>query len=162
MDLKIEAVDINFPGDCNIIFGQSHFIKTVEDIHEAMMSCNASAKFGLAFSEASGARLVRKSGTDDELTEIAAQNVLEIACGHCFLIILRESFPINYLRALREVPEVVGLFCATANTTQAVVARGAEGSSVLGVIDGMSPLGIEDEEGIVWRHDFLRKIGYKL
>ena len=115
MDVKIEVVPLKFPEGCNIIFGQSHFIKTVEDLHEVMVNCNAGAKFGLAFSEASGAKLVRTSGTDEELIKYAQENILNLGCGHSFIIILRDSYPINYLPRIKQVPEVVNIFCATAN-----------------------------------------------
>ncbi len=162
MEIKLDVVQLKFPEGCNIIFGQSHFIKTVEDLHEVMVNCNANAKFGLAFSEASGARLVRTSGTDEELIKYAQENILNLGCGHSFIIILRDSYPINYLPRIKQVPEVVNIFCATANPVQVIVARTDQGGAVLGVVDGQPPVGVEDEEGKKWRHDFLRKIGYKL
>ncbi len=161
MDVKLEIIPLKFPDGDNIIFGQTHFIKSVEDIHEAMVNCNANAKFGLAFSEASGAKLVRTSGTDDELIDIAAENIFKLGCGHSFLIIIRDSFPINYLPRIKDLPEVLNIYCATANPVQVIVARTELGGAVLGVVDGEPPLAIEDDAGKKWRYEFLRKIGYK-
>ena len=161
MEIKLEAVQLEFPEGSNIILGQSHFIKTVEDLHEVMVNCNAQAKFGLAFSEASGARLIRKSGTDNALTDIAVKNIEKIGCGHTFVIIIRDSFPVNYLPRIKDVPEVVNIFCASANQVSAIIARTDDGGGILGVIDGASPVGIEGDIDAKWRHDFLRKIGYK-
>ena len=161
MDVKLEIIPLKFPDGDNIIFGQTHFIKSVEDIHEAMVNCNANAKFGLAFSEASGAKLVRTSGTDDELMNIAAENIFKLGCGHSFLIIIRDSFPINYLPRIKDLPEVLNIYCATANPVQVIVARTELGGAVLGVVDGEPPLAIEDDAGKKWRYEFLRKIGYK-
>jgi len=159
--MNLEAVKLNFPDGTNIILGQSHFIKTVEDLYEAMMNSVPNPKFGIAFSEASGARLVRHIGTDPELEELAAENLIRIGAGHCFLIILRNVFPINVLNAVKAVPEVCNIFCATANTVEVVVARRDDSGAILGVFDGQSPVGIEDDEGIAWRKDILRKFGYK-
>ncbi len=161
MDVKLEIIPLKFPDGDNIIFGQTHFIKSVEDIHEAMVNCNANAKFGLAFSEASGAKLVRTSGTDDELMNIAAENIFKLGCGHSFLIIIRDSFPINYLPRIKDLPEVLNIYCATANPVQVIVARTELGGAVLGVVDGEPPVAIEDDAGKKWRYEFLRKIGYK-
>jgi len=161
MDVKLEIIPLKFPDGDNIIFGQTHFIKSVEDIHEAMVNCNANAKFGLAFSEASGAKLVRTSGTDDELIDIAAENIFKLGCGHSFLIIIRDSFPINYLPRIKDLPEVLNIYCATANPVQVIVARTELGGAVLGVVDGEPPVAIEDDAGKKWRYEFLRKIGYK-
>ncbi|RKZ27104.1 hypothetical protein DRQ29_03970 [bacterium] len=157
----MEIIPLKFPDGDNIIFGQTHFIKSVEDIHEAMVNCNANAKFGLAFSEASGAKLVRTSGTDDELIDIAAENIFKLGCGHSFLIIIRDSFPINYLPRIKDLPEVLNIYCATANPVQVIVARTELGGAVLGVVDGEPPVAIEDDAGKKWRYEFLRKIGYK-
>ena len=163
MKIDIEAIPLEFPEGCNIIFGQSHFIKTVEDLHEIMVNCNAEAKFGLAFSEASGAKLIRKSGTDTELVDTAVRNIANISCGHTFIIILRNSFPVNYLPRIKSVPEIVNIFCATANRVIAIIGREESGSGgVIGVIDGEAPTGIESDKDIEWRREFLRKIGYKL
>ncbi len=162
MDVKLEVVPLSFPEGCNVILGQSHFIKTVEDLHELMVNCNASAKFGLAFSEASGACLVRKTGTDEELVEVAVENIKRLGCGHAFLIVLRDSFPINYLPRLKQVPEVVNIFCATANPVDVIVARIDRGGAILGVVDGSAPVGVEGEDDVKWRYELLRKLGYKL
>jgi adenosine/AMP kinase len=160
--MKIENVKLQFPDGLNIILGQTHFIKSVEDIYEAMVGSMPAPKFGIAFSEASGERLVRHIGTDDGLTEIAADNLMRIKSGHCFLIIMRDCFPINVLNAIEAVPEVCNIFCATANPVEVIVGRNDAGDgAILGVIDGRAPLGIEDKKDIEWRHDFLRKIGYK-
>ncbi|MCK5833836.1 adenosine-specific kinase [bacterium] len=160
--MKIETVKINFPEGANIIFGQSHFIKTVEDLYEAMVNSVPSARFGIAFSEASGDRLVRFDGNDEGLTKIATKNLMAISSGHCFLIIMQDCFPINVLGAVKAVPEVCNIFCATANQVEAIIARNEAGNgAILGVIDGEAPLGAEDEEAKTCRYGFLRKIGYK-
>ena len=160
--MKIESIDLKFPEGANVILGQSHFIKTVEDLYEVMMSSVPNARFGIAFSEASGERLVRLIGNDRELKEAAAENLSRIKAGHCFLIIMEECFPINFLPAIKAVPEVCRIFCATANPVSVLVARNEGGDGgILGVIDGKAPVGIEGDDGISWRHDFLRKIGYK-
>ncbi|MBC7237680.1 MAG: adenosine-specific kinase, partial [Chloroflexi bacterium] len=139
-----------------------HFIKSVEDIHEALVGSVPGIHFGLAFCEASGARLVRSSGTDDALIELAEKNALAIGAGHSFLVFLGEGFyPINVLNDIKRVPEVCHIFCATANPTQVVIAETEQGRGILGVIDGMRPLGIEDQAGIEWRTKLLRTIGYK-
>ncbi len=161
--MQLENVTIERPEAAGIIIGQSHFIKTVEDIHEAMVGAVPGIKFGLAFCEASGDRLVRTSGTDDAMIECAARNALAIGAGHVFVVMLAEGFyPINVLNALKMVPEVCRIFCATANPLEVVVAESEQGRGVLGVIDGFSPLGVEDEHGVAWRKGLLRTIGYKL
>ena len=161
MELKI--VPIEKPEAINFVLGQSHFIKTVEDIHEAMVTHVPGIKFGLAFCEASGKCLIRWTGTDEEMIELAQKNASAIGAGHTFLLFLGEGFfPINVLNALKRVPEVCRIFCATANSTQVLVAETEQGRGVLGVVDGFSPQGIEGEEDIAWRKDFLRMIGYKL
>jgi len=161
MELKI--VKIEKPETINFILGQTHFIKTVEDVHEALVNAVPGIKFGLAFCEASGKRLVRWSGTDPAMIELAKKNALAIGAGHTFLVFLSEGFyPVNVLNALKNVPEICHIFCATANPTEVIVAESEQGRGVLGVIDGASPLGVEDEAGIAWRKEFLRKIGYKL
>ncbi len=160
--MNIEAIKIDMPEGCNLIFGMSHFIKTVEDLHEMLVNSVPGLKFGLAFSEASGDRLVRFSGNDTALAQAAADNVKRLACGHCFLIFIRDAFPVNVLQSLKRVYEVVNVFCATANPVEAIVARTAQGGGILGVVDGEAPLGIEDEVAKQKRHDFLRTIGYKL
>lgn len=159
--MNIESVKIEMPADCNLIFGMSHFIKTVEDLHELMVNSVPGVKFGLAFSEASGDRLVRFAGNDDALALAAAQNVMKLGCGHCFLIFMKNAFPVNILQSLKNVYEVVNVFCATANPVEVLIARTEQGGGVLGVVDGEAPLGIEDEAGKKKRHQFLRTIGYK-
>ncbi len=161
--MELELVPINYPEGMNIIFGQSHFIKTVEDMHEILAQSVPGIKFGLAFSEASGPCLIRKSGTDPELVDIAVENLQRIASGHVFLIVLGNVFPISVMHALRTVPELCIIFCATGNPVKAVVARDNDGGGVLGVIDGFAPKGVEDQEDIDKRKGFLRDIvGYKL
>ena len=160
--MKIEVVKIeNIPEGCNIIFGQSHFIKTVEDIYEAIITSTTSARFGLAFVESSGACLVRGEGNDENLKKIAEENALRIGAGHTFLVILKDTYPINVLNSVKMVPEVCRIFCATANPVDVIVAETEQGRGVLGVIDGLKPKGIEDKKEIEWRKDILRKIGYK-
>jgi len=155
----IETLDV--PADTNIIFGQAHFIKTVEDLYEAVVNSVPQAKFGLAFCEASGPCLVRFTGNDDALTKIATNALQKIAAGHTFLIVMEGCFPINILPAVKACREVVSIFCATANPVQVVIAETSQGRGVLGVIDGFSPKGIETVSDQAQRHDFLRKIGYK-
>jgi adenosine/AMP kinase len=159
MELVVEKIRI--PEGCNIIFGQSHFIKTVEDLYEAMVNSVPGIKFGLAFNEASGPRLIRKDGTDEELTEVAVENLHRLKAGHTFLIILRDVFPINVIPAIKACREVVGIFCATANPVEVILAETDQGRGVLGVIDGESPLGVESESDIATRKKFLLDIGYK-
>jgi uncharacterized protein len=161
--MELKLVPIDKPEPINFILGQTHFIKSVEDIHEAVATAVPGCKFGLAFSEASGKCLIRWSGTDPAMVDLAKQNALAIGAGHTFILFLGEGFyPINVLNALKMVPEVCHIFCATANPTQVVVAETDLGRGVLGVIDGSSPLGVEDDDGIAWRKGFLRMIGYKL
>ena len=161
MELRIVAIEK--PELINFVLGQTHFIKSVEDIHEAMVTCVPGIKFGLAFCEASGKCLIRWTGTDEEMVELAKRNASAIGAGHTFILFLGEGFyPINVLNALKTVPEVCRIFCATANPTQVVVAETDQGRGVLGVVDGFAPKGIEDDEGIAWRKGFLRTIGYKL
>jgi adenosine/AMP kinase len=161
--MELKSVAIDKPETASVILGQSHFIKTVEDIHEAMVNSVPGIRFGLAFCEASGARLVRVSGTDEDMQMLAATNALAIGAGHSFVLMLAEGFyPINVLGALRAVPEVVGIFCATANPAEVVIAETDAGRAVLGVVDGQTPLGVEDDEGVAWRKGLLRTIGYKL
>jgi len=163
MDLKLAVVPIEKPEPINFILGQSHFIKTVEDLHEALVTAVPGIKFGLAFCEASGKSLVRWSGTDDAMLELARTNALALSAGHSFIIFLGEGFyPVNVLNTVKMVPEVARIFCATANPTQVIVAETAQGRGILGVIDGMLTQGIEGEEDIAWRKGFLRMIGYKL
>jgi len=160
--LKLLEVGLERPDDCNVVLGQAHFIKTVEDLHEAMVTGVPDVKFGLAFCEASGPCLVRHSGTDAELEALAAKNALTLGCGHSFLVIMRGAFPINVLPALREVAEVCSVFCATANPVTAIVAETDAGRGILGVVDGERPKGVETDQGKADRRAFLRKIGYKL
>ncbi len=160
--MNIKNIQIQKPESVNFILGQAHFIKTVEDIHEMLVSSVPGIKFGLAFCEASGKCLVRWSGTDDAMIELAKSNAMEIGAGHSFILFLGDGFfPINVLNALKMIPEVCRIFCATANPTDVVVMEVGNGRAILGVCDGESPKGIEDEEGIAWRKDFLRMIGYK-
>lgn len=163
MTLTLTVVPIEKPEPINFILGQSHFIKTVEDLHEALVTAVPGIKFGVAFCEASGKALVRWSGTDDAMLELARQNAMALRAGHSFIIVLGEGFyPVNVLNAVKMVPEVARIFCATANPTQVIVAETELGRGILGVIDGMATQGIEGEEDIAWRKGFLRMIGYKL
>lgn len=159
--LTLDVVTIEKPDDLNLILGQTHFIKTVEDLHEALVGAVPGIQFGLAFCEASGPRLVRKSGTDPALVDLAARNLQAIGAGHTFLIFLGNAFPVNVLNAVKSVPEVCRIFCATANPLQVVVGATEQGRGILGVIDGASPLGVEDAAATQAGHDFLRRIGYK-
>ena len=161
--MQLTTVRIEKPDAINFILGQTHFIKSVEDIHEALVGAVPGIQFGLAFCEASGKCLIRHSGTDAALTALAVRNTQAIGAGHSFIVFLGEGFfPVNVLNALKAVPEVCHLFCATANPTEVIVAETALGRGILGVVDGASPLGVETETDIAWRKDFLRKIGYKL
>jgi uncharacterized protein len=159
MELLVEP--LKFPPDCNIVYGQSHFIKTVEDLYEAVVNTVPGVKFGLAFNEASGPCLVRKDGTDNDLIEIAVENMLRIGAGHTFLIVLRNAFPINILPSVKNCREVVNIFCATANPVEVILAKTGQGKGVLGIVDGSSPKGIELDTDISHRKKFLRDIGYK-
>jgi len=162
MSVKIEVIQIEIPKDTNVILGQSHFIKTTEDIYEALITSTPSIKFGLAFCEASGDRLIRVEGNDDELKNLATEMALKIGAGHMFIIYLRNAWPINVLNALKTVSEVVTLYCATANPVQVLVAETDQGRGIIGVIDGFKPVGVEKDENVRARREFLRKIGYKL
>jgi adenosine/AMP kinase len=160
--MDIQVVKIEKPENINFILGQSHFIKTVEDIHEALVNSVPNIKFGLAFCEASGKCLIRWTGTENELIELAKKNAQAIGAGHSFILFLGDGyFPLNVLNPIKNVPEVARIFCATANPTEVLVAQTEQGRGILGVVDGFSPKGIEDDEGITWRKDFLRMIGYK-
>ncbi len=162
MDFKLSLVTIRKPEPINFILGQSHFIKTVEDVHEALVTAVPGIRFGLAFCEASGACLIRHTGTDEAMKALAIQNAQALAAGHSFILFLGPGFfPVNVLNTVKMVPEVCRIFCATANPVEVVVAETEQGCGVLGVIDGFRPKGVEDESGAQWRHDFLRKIGYK-
>lgn len=161
--MELLTVNIEKPEPINFILGQSHFIKTVEDIHEALVSAVPGIKFGLAFCEASGKCLIRYSGNDPEMIDLAQKNAAAIGAGHSFIIFLGEGFfPINILKAVQQVPEVCRIYCATANPTEVILAQSDQGRGILGIIDGFSPKGIEGEEDITWRKGFLRQIGYKL
>lgn len=159
--LDIETVDLIIPEGCSIILGQSHFIKTVEDLYEIIITSNPKAEFGIAFSEASGPRLIRRDGTDQELTDIAVKNIMAISAGHCFLIMLRNVFPISVLNQLKQCQEIVNIFAATSNPVKVLVARDNEQAAILGVMDGFSPLGVETMDNARERMKFLRNIGYK-
>ncbi len=160
--MNLALIRIEKPEPINFILGQAHFIKTVEDLHEALVNTVPGIRFGLAFCEASGERLVRWSGTDEAMIALAQKNALAIGAGHSFIIFLAEGFyPINVLNAVKQVPEVTRIYCATANPTEVIVASSEQGRGILGVIDGEPPLGLEDETGIAWRKQFLRTIGYK-
>ena len=161
--MQLHSVRLEIPDGGNLILGSSHFIKTVEDIHEALVNAVPGIKFGLAFCEASGKCLVRWTGTEEAMIELAKRNAQAIGAGHSFILFLGEGYyPINILNAVKNVPEVARIFCATANPTEVLVAQTGQGRGILGVVDGFAPQGAEDEEGIAWRKDFLRRIGYKL
>ncbi|MBM7558557.1 adenosine-specific kinase [Marinitoga litoralis] len=162
MNIKIEAIDIKFPSDCNVIVGQSHFIKTVEDIYETIVTTVPGMKFGIAFNEASGPRLIRFDGNDEELINVAIENAKNVGSGHFFVLVIRNGYPINILPRLKQVQEIVNIFAATANPLQVLVAETDLGRGVIGVVDGQPPLGVESEEDKNKRYDFLRNItGYK-
>ncbi len=160
--VSFEVVDVDRPDDANVIIGQSHFIKTVEDLHEALAGVSPYLRFGLAFCESSQARLVRRSGNDAELTALATENARRIGAGHSFVILLRNGFPVNVLNQVKSVPEVCGIFCATANPVSVLVAVTGSGRGIAGVIDGSPPVGVETEHDMAVRHDLLRELGYKL
>ena len=160
--MELLSIPIEKPEDVNLILGQSHFIKTVEDLHEALAGVGGTLRFGIAFCESSGPRLVRRSGNDPELTELAVKNALAIGAGHSFVVLLRQGFPVNVLNPVKLVPEICEIYCATSNPVEVVVARTERGRGILGVVDGEPPLGVEAEADARDRHDLLRKIGYKL
>jgi adenosine/AMP kinase len=160
--MKITTVKIKKPAEINFILAQSHFIKTVEDIHETLVEAVPGIKFGLAFCESSGPRKIRTSGTDEEMIKLAVDNAKAVACGHSLFIFLKNAFPINVLNRIKNISEIVNIYCATANPVEVVVARTKDGGGILGVIDGGAPTGVEDEEEKKGRKEFLRKIGYKL
>lgn len=160
--ISFECVLIQKPDDLNVIIGQSHFVKTVEDLHEALVGVSSQLRFGLAFCEASGPRLVRTSGNDDELIALAAANATAIGAGHSFVVFLREGFPVNVLNPIKAVPDVCSIFCATANAVDVVIAVTARGRGIVGVIDGEPPLGVETPADGSARHALLRDLGYKL
>lgn len=159
--LELLSVRMQFPADANIIIGQSHFIKTVEDLYEVIATTVPQAKFGMAFNESSGACLTRSEGNDANLKETAVRNAQALAAGHVFVLVIQNAYPINVLNAIKSVPEVCTIFCATANPVEVVLAQSEQGRGILGVIDGSSPKGVEGENDVAWRHDLLRKIGYK-
>lgn len=160
--MELTTVQIDKPEDLNLILGQSHFIKTVEDLHEVLAGASPHLKFGIAFCESSGPRLVRRSGNDPELVDLAVKNALAIGAGHSFLVFLREGYPVNVLNQVKMVPEVCRIYCATANPVEVVLTETEHGRAVLGVVDGGSPLGVETEEDVAARKGLLRAIGYKL
>jgi len=161
MGVRIEAVDLVFPDGCNIILGQSHFIKTVEDLFEAIAGTIPGSPFGVAFSEASGPCLVRSDGNDLELKKIAEDNLISISSGHCFIVVLGEAYPIQVLNSIKAVPEVCSIFCATANPVQVIVARTDQGGGILGIVDGESPTAVECDEDVSARIELLKRFGYK-
>jgi hypothetical protein len=160
--LELKVIKIKKPDDVNVILGQSHFIKTVEDLYEALINSVAGIKFGLSFVESSGACKIRSEGNDQDLKKLAQENALEIGAGHSFLILLKNAYPINVLNAIKAIPEVCTIYCASANAIEVLIAETDNGRGILGVVDGLKPKGIESNEDIAWRKEFLRKIGYKL
>jgi len=160
--LELKTVKIDVPKDCNVILGMAHFIKTVEDLYEALVNAVPNIKFGIGFCESSGPCLVRHEGNDEELRRLAAEKALEISCGHSFIIFIKNAYPINVLDKIKKVPEVCTVYAATANPLEVVIAETTHGRGIIGVIDGLKSEGIEKEEDIKARKEFLRKIGYKL
>jgi hypothetical protein len=160
--MELRPVPLEIPEATNIVLGQSHFIKTVEDLYEIIVGTSAQVKFGLAFCEASGPCLIRTAGNDAELVAVATRNAEAVGAGHSFIIVMKDAFPINFLNAIKQCPEVCRIYCATANPVQVVVAETDQGRGILGVIDGFSPKGVETEADVTTRQQFLRQIGYKL
>ncbi len=160
--MEIFAVNVEKPEATNFILGQSHFIKTVEDLHEAIVTTAPQMRFGIAFCESSGPALVRRSGNDDALIELATRNARAVGAGHSFFVFMEDGFPVNVLNSIKAVPEVCRIYCATANPVEVVVAQSGEGRAILGVVDGVSPRGVEGPEDVAARVGFLRRIGYKL
>ncbi len=160
--MELKLVPLSIPSQCNLILGQSHFIKTVEDLHEIMVGISTEVKFGLAFCEASGDCLIRVSGNDENLQKVAIENALAVAAGHSFIILLKNAYPINFLNAIKQCQEVCNIYCATANPVEVIVAQTELGRGILGVVDGFSPKGVENTEDIKKRVQLLRNIGYKL
>lgn len=160
--MNLSLVSVEKPDDVNVILGQAHFIKTIEDVHEAMVAAAPRLRFGVAFCESSGERLVRRSGNDAELVGLAVGTAQKLGAGHSFAVLMREGFPVNVLNALKALPTVCAIFCATANPVQVVIAETEQGRGILGVIDGGPPLGVEDEGKIAERKALLRRLGYKL
>jgi adenosine/AMP kinase len=159
--MQLHAVRLEIPEGANLVLGSSHFIKTVEDLYEALVNTVPQMKFGIAFCEASGACLIRVDGNDDALKSVAVRNAQSVGAGHSFVIVMKDGYPINVLGRIKDVPEVCTIHCATANPVEVVVAESDQGRGILGVIDGSSPKGVEDDAGREWRHSLLRKIGYK-
>jgi uncharacterized protein len=159
--LELITVTIEKPEELNLILGQAHFIKTVDDLYETLAGASPHLRFGVAFCESSGPRLVRRAGNDEELVELAVRNALAIGAGHSFLIFLREGYPVNVLNQVKQVPEVCKVFCATANPVEVVLAETEQGRAILGVVDGVAPLGVETEQDVQARRELLRTIGYK-
>jgi len=160
--MELKGVKLEIPEGANIIVGQTHFIKTVEDLYEVMVNAMPKCRFGTAFCEASGACLIRLEGNDEELKKVALRNAQAIGAGHTFVLVLLDAYPVNVLNAIKNCPEVCSIFCATANPVEIILAESTQGRGILGVIDGSSPKGVEDAAGVKWRKDLLRKIGYKL
>jgi adenosine/AMP kinase len=160
--MDIQSVSVENPDELNLILGQSHFIKTVEDLHEVLAQSSGSLEFGIAFCEASGPRLVRRSGNSNDLVDLAVRNARAIGAGHSFIVFLLNGFPVSVLNAVKAVPEVCRIFCATANPVQVLVAETGQGRGIIGVVDGGSPLGVESEDDIAARKNLLRQFGYKL
>ena len=160
--MQLSTVRIEKPEDVNLILGQAHFIKTVEDLHETLAGASPHLKFGVAFCEASGPRLVRQSGNDADLVELATEIASEIGAGHSFAVVLREGYPVNVLNAIKALPEVCRIFCATSNPLEVVVVETAQGRGILGVVDGSTPVGVEKDEDVRSRKELLRRFGYKL
>lgn len=159
--MELLTVPIEKPDDVNLILGQSHFIKTVDDVYEALAGSSPTLRFGLAFCESSGPCLVRRAGNDDELMGLAVKNALAVGAGHSFVVFLREGYPVNVLNALKQVPEVCRIYCATANPVEVVLAEAGQGRAILGVVDGSSPKGVESEDDVAARKALLRQLGYK-
>jgi len=159
--MEVKTVKVESPKDCNLILLQTHFIKSVEDISEALINSVPNIKFGLGFCESSGECLVRHEGNDEELRKLAKEKALEISAGHSCIIFIKNAYPINVLNKIKEVPEVCNIYCATANPIEIIIGETEQGRAILGVVDGSKPKGVEDEKGIKWRKEFLRKIGYK-
>ena len=165
-DMELKTVEIEKPEEMNFILGQTHFIKSVEDLYEAMVNSVPNAKFGIAFCEASGSCKIRSAGNDPDLKKLAEKNAANIGAGHTFIIFMKDCFPLNVLNSIKNIPEVCSIFCATANPTKVVIAESEQGDEtgrgILGVIDGFVPKGVENKEELAWRKKFLRDIGYKL
>jgi adenosine/AMP kinase len=160
--MELKSVKLDIPEGANIILGQTHFIKTIEDLYEIMVGISAQVKFGIAFCEASGPCLIRVAGNDDGLQGVAVKNAEAIAAGHTFIIVMQQAFPINFLNAIKQCSEVCNIYCATANPVEVIVAETEQGRGILGVVDGFSPKGVETPDDVKKRKDFLRQIGYKL